>query len=404
MQLYRYFNPVGQGAFFEELFYNNNFKMGVHTVYDCGSENSIMLNKQIQKCPSNINLLFISHFDNDHVNGIKELCATHSIETIIIPLLDLESKVYYLMKAISTSASMDTMLFIIDPIAFFNEHLQNPHTIISVIPPNSDYEDTSSINTNLHYSEDFYQLLGNKPSLNLHSLPEGHIGMPSGTPLVCNQPNIDPLWQWVPFNYNYSDVSKELTLNLQNLLQTYGIYSIDLHWIVNNLDSNLRRQINDIYRSLNNSIKTDSNLSNVNSLVVYSGPIIEYSNSFTLLSHHSIKSKNINNYLGNKQGCLYCGDYCAKNPSSFTELFNFYSRYLDKIGIIQIPHHGSQTSYNHNLISTIPISLINHGKINRYHHPSKSVVNDINTIATTKLIKVTDTPMTRFIQTIFLDV
>ena len=67
----RTFHPIGQGAFYTEEF--NNFT----AVYDCGSETDLpLLHHEIRETFSahqHINALFISHFDNDHINGLEYL-------------------------------------------------------------------------------------------------------------------------------------------------------------------------------------------------------------------------------------------------------------------------------------------------------------------------------------------
>lgn len=73
----RKLHPVGQGAFFTEHIFNNITQYSSTIVYDCGSTSSkeqlhITINKFKQEYDS-FNLLFISHFDDDHVNGLKWL-------------------------------------------------------------------------------------------------------------------------------------------------------------------------------------------------------------------------------------------------------------------------------------------------------------------------------------------
>lgn len=47
-------------------------------VYDCGTRNGTMLlEREINKAfnrKQSVDLLFISHFDRDHVSGLKEPC------------------------------------------------------------------------------------------------------------------------------------------------------------------------------------------------------------------------------------------------------------------------------------------------------------------------------------------
>ena len=97
IKMQRTFYPVGQGGFYSESFKteNNNFNV----VYDCGS-----LSRDVDKVISNsfdknedIDILFISHFDSDHVNKINILKnSVGKIKTVIMPLLFEEDKNFLL--------------------------------------------------------------------------------------------------------------------------------------------------------------------------------------------------------------------------------------------------------------------------------------------------------------------
>ncbi len=69
----RVFYPVGQGAFYIEKIH------GANIVYDCGS---ITKNSNIDHCIKHafkngevIEAIFISHFDRDHINRLKDILA-----------------------------------------------------------------------------------------------------------------------------------------------------------------------------------------------------------------------------------------------------------------------------------------------------------------------------------------
>ena len=79
MIMHRTFHSVGQGAFYTEEF-RSVARPRFTTVYDCGTETAegnmdIPLNQQIRDFKfrlrnKEIDLLFISHFHGDHVNGL----------------------------------------------------------------------------------------------------------------------------------------------------------------------------------------------------------------------------------------------------------------------------------------------------------------------------------------------
>lgn len=91
MIMMRSFFPVGQGAFYGERFSNMIGDKEINVVYDCGS----LFNKEIveQQIRNNFNsgeiihALFISHLDEDHMNGIPYLLKYCEVKKIFFPLL-----------------------------------------------------------------------------------------------------------------------------------------------------------------------------------------------------------------------------------------------------------------------------------------------------------------------------
>lgn len=86
----RTFHAVGQGAFYSEK------HEGFHIVYDCGTSNSPKyISQEIQQTFNKNDevILFISHFDKDHISGISALRNRTNITHVIMPLLYDEDKV-----------------------------------------------------------------------------------------------------------------------------------------------------------------------------------------------------------------------------------------------------------------------------------------------------------------------
>ena len=94
MEVTRIIHPIGQGAFYTESIKTNDNLYNV--VYDCGSGNHKYAPKRLKQDIASfynpddvIDLLFISHFDNDHINGIRELKKrTSNIRNIVVPLIE----------------------------------------------------------------------------------------------------------------------------------------------------------------------------------------------------------------------------------------------------------------------------------------------------------------------------
>lgn len=95
----RILHPVGQGAFFTEQFLDDNQDTLLYNVvYDCGSKSS-GIQKQMERSIRNIlhdnkkiDVLFLSHFDDDHVNYVMFLKLHGHLDgtRIFIPMLEAE--------------------------------------------------------------------------------------------------------------------------------------------------------------------------------------------------------------------------------------------------------------------------------------------------------------------------
>ena len=80
-------------------------------VYDCGSRNETALEKEINNVfdeNETIDLLFISHFDYDHVNGIKHLLNQCHVEAVALPYLEDCEKILFTAKSIQGANSVQS--------------------------------------------------------------------------------------------------------------------------------------------------------------------------------------------------------------------------------------------------------------------------------------------------------
>jgi glyoxylase-like metal-dependent hydrolase (beta-lactamase superfamily II) len=88
------FHPIGQGGFYTgclDLYGRNHSQFNF--VYDCGTlseRNNLNFAIESYKnriCNKTIDVLFISHLDDDHVNGIKELLKDIICNDVYMPYL-----------------------------------------------------------------------------------------------------------------------------------------------------------------------------------------------------------------------------------------------------------------------------------------------------------------------------
>jgi hypothetical protein len=367
----RIFYPVGQGAFYSEKHENYNI------VYDCGSM-SISKGKKVvsQKFSKEdiIDILFISHFDYDHISLIEDLKATvREIRFVVIPLLHRNEKI--LLSNVFKTLEEDALVTLVNnPNRFFGAETR----IISV----QVYKEKEEEGINSEKEEE----VANIELFNLIGIEQNQ-EIPSGTPITIDN---DSDWVFIPFNYKYKDRNKEFLNNLkydeiEKLKSSEHIF-----------DSEFRNKIKTIYKKINGNI-------NENSMSLYSGPYKKDSQHYKGLdwTFKHLKESSFNYFLNTpslplskcsffkrrkchfledflpclyRVACLYTGD----GDLNKADMEKIYKDYWNLIGTIQIPHHGSLKSFNKSILKDqyflCPISV---GKNNSYGHPSRVVFREI---------------------------
>ena len=343
----RTFHPVGQGAFYSERHENYNI------VYDCGSVNVSKGKKVVSQsfCKDEIiDILFISHFDYDHVSLIEHLKkSVKKIRLVVIPLLCDDEKI--LLCNIFKALEKDALVTLVEnPKEFFGAE-----THIIRVKPSSEEEINSKGKTDK-----------DTPSIIFLNNINKDLEISSGT-LIAIEEHSD--WIFIPSNHEYKDRSKEFLDNLKDdeiekLKSSEHIF-----------DSEFRNKIKTIYKKINGNI-------NENTLFLYSGPTPKEKSDLPYLywtnklfcGFSFLESYDIPFLEQNRVACLYTGD----GDLNKTKVKDIYKKYWKLIKTIQIPHHGSLYSFVENVLESsyffCPISV---GKNNSYGHPSTKVISEI---------------------------
>jgi hypothetical protein len=232
----RIFHPIGQGAFYSER--HDTFNI----VYDCGNWRNTKLADKVVRQAFNknevIDILFISHFDYDHVNKIKILKEHTTIKKVVMPLLHDQQK--HLLLNIYRVLNCNILSLIRDPKKFFGDGTE----IITVFP----LENKKTLNDENIKVQDIDSLTTSK--------------IRSGS--ILSNKTRDYEWIYIPYNYEY----KEKNSKLETLLKVDGF---DVKELKRNPKYTLGfnkeecKKIKIIYSSLSGNI-------NKNSMLLYSGP------------------------------------------------------------------------------------------------------------------------------------
>lgn len=383
----RVFHPVGQGAFYSEshiLDDGNTFDV----VYDCGTKNKLeWLHSRISNAGFNkktVDLLFLSHFHEDHYKGIKLLTP----KVIILPFLkEWDKVIFWIGRELKQSS--------------FNPYLEEE---LRQRFPDAKIIQIEAVN------EESDDRIPSDP-LNVNNLinSAGNVILPSGIHLtldVCD-------WIYVPINPCLDTHTIQEFKNLVNDPK----YNLDINKL-KSLDVNYyilkKKEIKEIYTKIGSP--------NEYSMAVYSGPLNNQHRlrgiSFNRISNNICPRCNYDcpyeSHFGRRRfraGCLYLGDM---NLNSSVEplkiIYRFIGEELQKsIGTIQVPHHGSLLNFNMCILSLYisnlwepihwPINyVISVGESNTYGHPSWLVLNEL--MDSNNIILVTEKTTSAFIEKI----
>lgn len=340
MQTRRNFVNVGQALFAIE---EHN---GKTIVYDCGGESRLIVTAilpYILEKNSTIDILFISHYDNDHINGVQYLLHYCHVRHIVLPMVEEEHKLF---AALSMPDSSFACRFALNPDRTISEEIyamrdngerdKEPPYIHYVKPAEHSYGDANVSEPLL--IDDF----------------ENNQDIPENKAIRIGAPNDD--WIYLPFNRKVMTPNQwESFLSFLHLPLTAKSDDVIAYWKEHWIDERLYERLMRFPFERRHPLKeawqaaTGIPYRDINeySMALYSGP-----------------SRNIGT-----SGCLYTGDYNAKKY--ITELCKFYIRVWGNINVVQIPHHGSINNFDDQLIIHGAIHVIPNKKVPSYYRDVK---------------------------------
>lgn len=361
--------PVGQGFFYSGTI-NRESQNEFQLVYDCGVDSKIKKDNKIKRLEnlvdyyesevnSNgvIDMLVISHFDNDHISGLLYLLSKFKVKKMYIPYYNNPEILYLIELLIHISGSYIENLILIPP-ADEEDDSQEPREENLV-----QFED-SDIPKDLRF--------------------EVFIGKNLFVDCRIN-------WEFYFFNMPLTNNKKlsnslsDLKASIDKLILDYGVTTIG-NLIKKLSDTNTLKEIRDlIYKNTleKSKILTKGDWSNNSSLCLYHRPKQERS---ILLPYYPIFC-DYNEYYFR----LHCRNQLARTGTLLTgdidltgNRLRVFSQWFDRnnlrenVGVIYLPHHGAIKNWDEYLKGVArennSISVSSAGKNNSYGHPSSKIM------------------------------
>ncbi|MFD1863058.1 hypothetical protein [Planococcus chinensis] len=380
-------HPVGQGFFYSGKIETNNKNWNL--VYDCGATGSNQkLNREINNLINSgfftnniLDILVISHFDSDHINGLPKLLENVTVKNLFIPYYSEMDLLFvnFLFEILDSNTKIERTILV------QGGELSKSGLEREVREFDGNKEFDSDLDIELgDFSSDFFEIDSNL-NTNLFRLKNNKVGLQKEWEmdfynLPLDNEEIKQFEQKIKNELiheiemkNNVVLSEEDKESLKNLVKFKGIGEIQEY----------------LKSVVNKSSKED--LSNNSSLCLYHSPsrVIKRNHYSTFLMKESIF--NIVEFSSRitsiKNGTLLTGDInliftkSLKNfPAKRWKNFNdYYSNKLGTIKFFFIPHHGSKKNWRKELLDYgkggyfISSSGIN----NTHNHPNTEVIDDI---------------------------
>lgn len=400
------FHPVGQGLFCSGHF-NRTGQQPFRWVYDCGTEAGSRSQTRAQhlraeiaalqhdQATSHLDLVTLSHFDEDHLSGMLDLLKTFSVGILLLPYLTPWER---LLVALSEEATIgsDLLAFLTAPTQFLLARADGRIERIVLVPPSAGEEATAPP---IPPDE---PRRGEEPMVLPPLLIKDHEpevendidGFGADDGLVDSRVRVlhpggyiltSQAWEFVPYNDSRLEALASTTFKkkARHLVQKLSRAQND-----EDRETALDK-LTELYDTTFKS-RTAKNISprrrNEISLFLYAGPIgrVELLTVSVTIPRHEMISQLGQVPCGwlqtDRFGQILTGDgflHTKKKVEDFTSFYRVGDRII-RGAIFQVMHHGSDANWRASIAGLVkPVaSLYCSDPLGKWGHPGSKVKND----------------------------
>lgn len=389
------FHPVGQGLFASGhlMRLTESLEHAIFSwVFDCGASGGLDyigdgIDRVVARCRGQVpvlNLVVLSHFDNDHINGVTQLLTRCSVDTLLIPLLPLWKRLLLIFDE-KRYLSKNALAYCLDPLgAILRLEGSRIRRIVLVppsngeaLPPGDQIERDGEENPDddLRLPRNTVELTRDFLPRNLPGSPTRIFELPQGGILRWRD-----AFEFVPYNEAEPKASVDAAFIAEATIRQDSLLSASTASARKDALKNLKR-LYELKFARGRPI-------NEISLHLYAGALSRSSHACMALCHRPAQRRKeyekLRLFLSSRNSMLYTGDGYFDDAEKWRrlEIYLGQSRVGNLAGL-QVAHHGSRRNWHRGLAAKInPDVSIFSSDPDRYGHPHQSVRRDFASVST----------------------
>lgn len=323
---------VGQGGF-----QTTELQFGQHryrAVYDCGSLPKEGCLRQIDAFAAEldgqeIDLLALSHLDEDHCNGVEELLAQCGARTVMLPYLNDVARLVEMAARAATGRLTGTAVALLtDPGQWFLD--RGASEVIEVEPAPDEGPQSPAAST-----ERPYEPPSGKGPLGTHVFkdsvrfvsPDGRrTRLAAGQPVLCGEDVYAQLWLFLPFAIRGVEPRQQAFLAECNTILELPPVPIDDATLSQALREQMQKPGK--RRALAAAYDLVASRRNSTSMALYGGP-----------------ARPVDPAEWGRNAWLSTGDWPLAVQRRRAQFMDFYRNYASQVDTFCVPHHGSRHNF-----------------------------------------------------------